>query len=127
MLPKIQHLLKAAPAVTTLIGAGTDPVTDPVRVYRHGEAPQGVKAPYVTWSLPGGAPENTFDGADADVFRVQVDCWSDGDAEVEQLAKAVRAALEPAAHLVAYIADERNSETKRYRMGFAFDFILSRS
>ena len=127
MLPKILHLLKASPAVTALIGAGTDPVSDPVRVYRHGEAPQGVVAPYVTWSVPGGAPENTFDGADADVFRVQVDCWSDQDAQIEQLAAAVRAALEPAAHLVAYLDDSRNPETKRFRMSFAFDFILDRA
>lgn len=127
MLPKIQHILKASPAVTALIGAGTDPITDPVRVYRHGDAPQGVARPYVTWSAPGGAAENTFDGADADVWRVQVDCWSDKDAEIETLATAVRAALEPHAHLIAYIADERNPETKRYRMGFTFDFILSRN
>lgn len=98
-----------------------------MRAYRHGMAPEGVARPYVTWSVPGGAPENTFDGADADVFRVQVDCWSDSDEEVELLASAVRAALEPAAHLVAYVADERDFQTQRYRMGFAFDFILSRN
>jgi hypothetical protein len=127
MLPKIQHLLKASPAVTALIGAGTDPIADPVRVYRHGDAPQGVTAPYVTWSAPAGAPENTFDGPDADFWRVHVDCWSDGDLQVEQLAEAVRNALEVAAHCVAYTANERNPETKRYRIGFAFDFILSRN
>ena len=126
MLPRILHILTAAPAVTALIGAGTNPVTDPVRAYRHGDAPQDVKKPYVTWSVPGGAAENTFEGADADVFRTQVDCWSDKDAEIEVLAAAVRAALEPHAHLVAYIADERDSVTKRYRMGFTFDFIKPR-
>ena len=126
MLPKIQHLLKASPAVTALIGAGTDPITDPVRVYRHGDAPQGVARPYVTWSVPAGDVENTFDGGDADLFRVHVDCWSDSDAEVEQLAKAVRDALEVDSYCAGLYADERNLETKRYRMGFAFDFILSR-
>jgi hypothetical protein len=121
MLPLVFPLLKNAPAVTALIGAS------PVRAYRHGNAPQDVVRPYVTWSVPGGAAENTFDGADADFFRVQVDCWSDDDTQIEALAAAVRAALEPAAHLVAYLADDRDETTKRYRMSFAFDFILSRN
>lgn len=120
MLPAIFPLLKNAPAVTALIG------TAPVRVYRHGSAPQDVVRPYVTWSVPGGAPENTFEGADADDFRVQVDCWSDNDTQIETLAAAVRAALEPAAHLVAYLADERDFDTQRFRISFAFDFIQPR-
>lgn len=120
MLPQVFPLLAGSPAVTALIG------TNPVRAYRHGEAPQNVKAPYVTWSAPGGAPANAFEGACADQFRVQVDCWSDNDAGVEILAAAVRAALEPAAHLVAYLADERDTTTRRFRISFAFDWWLSR-
>lgn len=117
MLPLIFPLLAAAPAVTALIAG---------RVYRHGTAEEGVIRPYVTWSVPGGAPENTFQGADADVFRVRVDCWSDDDTQIETLATAVRTALEPAAHLVGYVADERDPETKRFRISFDFDFIKPR-
>jgi hypothetical protein len=120
MLPAIRTLLAADPAVTALVG------TNPVRVYRHGSAPQGVVRPYVTWSVAGGAPENGFDGASCDDFRVQVDCWSDTDAGVESLATAVRDAIEPAAHLVAYVADERDATTQRFRISFAFDWIESR-
>lgn len=126
MLPALFPMLKAAPSVTALIGAGTDPITDPMRFYRHGRAPQGVRPPYVTWSVPGGDTQITFEGSDADTFRVQVDCWSDGDTEVETLAEAVRAALEPHAHLVAYLADEQDAETKRFRISFSFDFIKPR-
>ncbi|WP_009522324.1 DUF3168 domain-containing protein [Imbroritus primus] len=120
MLPPVFAALKASPAVTALIGSS------PLRAYRHGAAPQAVARPYVTWSAPGGSPENAFDGACADVFRVQVDCWSDTDAGVEALAVAVRAALEPSAHLVAYVADERDFETQRFRISFQFDWILKR-
>lgn len=120
MLPLVFPLLKNAADVTALIG------TNPVRAYRHGRAPQDVAAPYVTWSVPGGTAENALQGADADFFRVQVDCWSDGDAQIETLAAAVRAALEPAAHLVAYLADDQDETTKRYRISFAFDFIKPR-
>lgn len=122
MLPKVFELLAASPSVLALVG-GT---VAELRVFRHGEAGHGVQRPYVTWSAPGGAPENAFDGACADNFRVQVDCWSDDDTEIETLAKAVRSAIEPAAHCVGYIADERNFETQRYRIGMAFDFITAR-
>jgi len=120
MLPLVFPLLSGAAAVTALIG------TTPVRAYRHGSAPQGVTAPYVTWSAPGGFAENTLGAADADVFRVQVDCWSDIDTQVETLAAAVRAAIEPAANLIAYVADEQDPVTKRYRISFTFDFITPR-
>lgn len=119
MLPLVYPLLNVAPAVTALIGS-------PPRVYRHGSAPQNVLKPYVTWSVPGGEVQNSFEGACVDVFRVQVDCWSDDDAQVETLAEAVRAAIEPAAHLIAYIADERDPVTQRFRISFTFDFIASR-
>jgi hypothetical protein len=124
MLPAIFPLLRDSAAVTALIGSS------PVRAYRHGVAPQNVVAPYVTWSVPGGNAENGLDGAKADVFRVQVDCWSDSPeststaaAQVEALASAVRAAIEPAAHLQAYVANEQDAETKRYRISMQFDWI----
>lgn len=122
MLPKVFALLAASPAVLALAG-GT---AEDLRVFRHGEAPQGVERPYVTWSAPGGTPENAFDGACSDFFRVHVDCWADDDTEIETLAEAVRTALEPAAHCVGYLADERNFETQRFRFGMAFDFITPR-
>jgi len=122
MLPLLFPLFKAAPAVLALIGTGAS-VDDPVRVYRHGTAPQGVKVPYVTWAVPGGAPDNDLQGAAADFARVHVDCWADDDKQVELLANAVRAALEKGGVCVAFIADGRDFETQRFRMGYAFDFI----
>lgn len=120
MLPKVFPLLAGSAAVTSLIG------TNPVRAYRHGSAPQGVTVPYVTWSIAGGAAENAFQGACADQFRIQVDCWADADLGVEALAEAVRAAIEPAAHLVAYVANERDATTQRYRISMAFDWWAKR-
>jgi len=119
MLPLVYPMLSGAAAVTALIG-------DPPRAYRHGMAQQTVQAPYVTWSAPGGFAENTLEAADADVFRVQFDIWSDDDAQVETLALAVRTALEPHGNLIAYIADEQDPITKRFRISFTFDFIKPR-
>jgi hypothetical protein len=117
MLPEIRALLAADVTANGLLSG---------RVYRHGSAPQTVARPYVTWSIAGGAPENAFDGASCDDFRVQVDCWSDTDTGAEALATAVRAAIEPSAHLVAYVANERDFTTQRYRISMQFDWIEPR-
>lgn len=120
MLPKVYQALMNNGAVTALIDN---------RAYRHGRAPQNVSYPYVTWSVPAGDATLPFDGADADQFRVQVDIWSDKDSGatgVESVASAVRGALEPHAHLVAYTNDERDPDTQAYRLGFAFDWWYPR-
>ncbi|QDH59485.1 DUF3168 domain-containing protein [Pandoraea pnomenusa] len=118
--PKVFKALSASVAVTALIG------TSPVRAYRHGSAPQGVTSPYLTFSFPGGAPENALEGACADQFRTQVDCWSKDDAEVEALASAVRSALEPYSFCVGYVADERDAQTEKFRISMVFDWWLPR-
>jgi len=120
MLPNVYDTLHDDATVAGLVST---------RIYRHGSAPQTVTAPYITWSVAGGAPENGFAGACADFFRVQGDSWAggtDGDAAVDTLASAVRAAMEPRAHCVAYVADERDFETQKYRISMAFDWIGQR-
>jgi hypothetical protein len=117
MLPPIRATIAADATANGLLSG---------RVYRHGSAPKDVARPYVTWSVPGGAPENALDGAEIDVFRVQVDCWADTDASVETLASAVRTALEGSANVVAYVADERDLETQRFRISFQLDWIYMR-
>lgn len=121
MLPQVFPLLRDAPAVTALIG------TNPVRAYRHGKAPQNTVAPYVTWFVVTGTPENTLDDLPKiDRFEVQVDCWSDntgtGGTQVETLAQAVRDALEPSAYMTAVVANTQDQETQRYRIGLQFTF-----
>lgn len=125
MLPPIFALLKNATAVTALVG------TNPVRVYRHGAAPQNVVAPYVTWSVITATPQNTLSEAPkADACTVQIDCWSDntgtGDAAVEALATAVRNAIEPHAHMTGFGPNVRDFETQRFRFTLQFDYWLSR-
>jgi len=126
MLPEVFPLLAAASAVTSLIG------TNPVRAYRHGRAPQGTAAPYVTWFLVTGLPENTLDEVPrVDRHEVQVDCWSEntgqGSKDIEALAKAVRDAIEPHAHMTAEVFDGIDEDTQRYRIGMQFTFWTDRS
>lgn len=125
MLPLVFPLIADSVPVTTLIG------TDPVRFFRHGHAPQKVQAPYCTWAVITGVPENTLDEVPrVDNFSIQVDCWSDntgqGAVDIETLARAVRDALEPHAHMTAVVADGRDPETDRYRIGMQFSFWQDR-
>lgn len=122
MLPLVYPVLKNDAAVSALVGA---------RIYRHGSAPQNVVAPYITWFIVAGTPENELgDRPKVDNYQVQVDCWSNntgtGDAQVEELAEAVRDALEAVADMTAVAVNERDIETMRYRIGMTFTFWTPR-
>lgn len=125
MLPAVFPIIKEASAVTALIG------TNPVRCYRHGFAPQGVAAPYLTWYVVSGTPENDLsDLPRVDSYSVQIDCWSNntgtGAAQVEQLAEAVRDAIEPHAYMTALAVNGIDFETQRFRIGMTFNFWTHR-
>lgn len=119
MIPPIFATLKAASPVTDIVAE---------RIYRHGDAPQGVAAPYVSFYTTI-APENTLSETPGiDRCSVTVDCWSPDDAEVEALATAVRDAIEPHAHLINVPIDNRDRQnTKLYRMALQFDWWNPRS
>lgn len=125
MLPNLFGLLKNDSAVTAIIGS------NPVRFYRHGSAPQGVIAPYVTQIAVDIVPENNLsDLPPADSCRVQVSCWSDnagtGSAGVETLAQAVRDAIEPHHHITDIRDGGRDPETQRYRIDLDVTVWLNR-
>ena len=121
MFPPIYATLAAAPAVTAIVGAS------PGRIYRHGSAPQNVDRPYVTWAIVSAVPENNLsDTPPNDRVSVQVDAWSPDDAQAEALALAVRDALEPLAHMTGVVANTQDAETRLYRVGMQFDWILMR-
>lgn len=118
MLPPIYPTLAAHTVVAGQVGD---------RIYPHAEAPQDVEAPYITWFLAGGTPENTLSEAPlVDRLTVQIDCWHPTSAGVVLLALAVRDAIEPHAHITGYPINTRDTETKLYRMGLQLDWWLSR-
>jgi hypothetical protein len=126
MLPPIFQVLRNAANVTAIVG------TSPSRIYRHGTAPQAAVAPYITWSVITGTPQNTLSELPmVDACVVQVDCWADntgnGAAQIEDLAVAVRAALEPVAHMTGFGPNGQDFETQRYRMMLQFDYWLDRA
>lgn len=121
MLPPVFQTLKASADVKAIVG------TNPPRIYRHGVAPQDVTKPYITWFLVSGTPENTLSETPAtDRMSVQVDCWHLTDSGVETLAQAVRDAIEPNAHMTGIVLNERDAETKLFRLALGFDFWPAR-
>lgn len=120
MFPKILPLLKASSAVTAIIG-------NPPRGYPHGEAPQDTTKPYVVWQGVALAPENTLSETPAvDRMPIQLTCWATTSAVAAELAKAVRDAIEPTAHMVGMPIDYRETETRLFGIGLQFDFWVSR-
>lgn len=122
MLPNVHAVLASDSEVIGIATGG---------VWRHGSAPKGVSAPYVTWNLDVGLPENNLsDGPGIDGNLVEIDCWSEndgtGDAGVESLAAAVRDAVETVAHIESFSYDGRDPDTKRYRISMLARFWTSR-
>src|SRR5690606_20062643 len=105
MLPEVYPLLAGNTEVAGFVGS---------RIYRHGRAPQNVHRPYITWSVASMAPENTLSEMPiVDHFSVQVDCWSDNDQQVEDLARAVRDAIEPHAVMTGMPENSTDPQTLR--------------
>lgn len=95
------------------------------RIYRHGTAPLNVVAPYLTWFVVDGLPENVLDGPPpVDRIEVQVDCWSDntgtGARLIGPLMRAVRTQVETAHHVTSYLNDQQDNATQRYRATLTF-------
>jgi hypothetical protein len=122
MLPPIYSILTDSAAVTTIIGA------NPTRAYRHRSAVQDTTRPYVTWALAGGIPENELSAAPVvDRMSVDIDCWHLSDEGVEQLAAAVRDAVEASGHVTGISPNLREAETKLYRITIQADIWLYRA
>jgi len=118
MLPPIYTILSSAPAVAAIVGS---------RIYPHGEAPQDVTKPYITWFVVSAPPELLVDGAPPfDKFTIQVDCWHLISSGVVSLAGAARTALEAQCHVTNILANQRDVETKLYRIALQLDYILNR-
>lgn len=121
MTPAIFAPLKSDAAVQAAFGASA------ARIYAAGEAPEGAVPSYATWQTVSGVPENYLDERpDMDGFRVQFDVYALTRPACKAGATAIRNALELHGHQVSLNADERDAETKLYRLSFDFEFWQAR-
>lgn len=118
MLPPIYSILHDANAVAAIVAT---------RIYRHGRVAQDADRPYIAWFLAGVGPENNLsEPATHDRATVQIDCFHPQDRGVQELAEAVRAALEPHAHMTGLVFNGVDIDTKLYRIALQFDYWLER-
>ena len=117
MFPPVYRTLRT-PEVVALVGD---------RIGRHGEIPQDEVRPYITWQIASDAPHDQLSGLPpSDFTTVQLDMYASEDATIEALATAVRAALDAALVCNRVIINNRDADTRAYRVGIDADFITQR-
>lgn len=117
MFPKVYRTIRT-PAVAAIVDT---------RIGRHGEVSQTEQRPYITWQIVAAQPyDNLSSAPGGDFTTVQLDCYHPTDAGAEELALAVRAALDGALVCNRVVLDNRDPDTKLYRVGMEADFIDQR-
>lgn len=116
MIPSIfQHVLQY-PAVLAALGSS------PTRFYGFGEARQGVAPPYAVWQVVTGSPENYLDcPPDYDNTTIQIDVYGHSEAagaDAIAAATALRDAIQNRAHITRWGGQQRERDTKLYRISF---------
>jgi hypothetical protein len=121
MYPPIFKVVSQAPAAAALLG------NSPVRFWPFGEAEENAALPYAVWQTIAGSPENYLgDLPDMDGYTLQVDVYGSSISTVQSAARAIRDALEPHAHIVAWRGESREQDTKLYRISFDVDWLVQR-
>lgn len=121
MFPRVYQTLTANPTVVAMVAN---------RIGRHGVIQQTETRPYITWQIVLGQPyDNLSSPPCGDFTTVQIDCYCGGtkaDEDIERLALAVRAALDAAGVHNRVTVNNRDPDTKLYRVGIDADFITNR-
>lgn len=121
MFPPIFPVCRASPEVTALLGS------DPMRLWPFGEGEQGGERPYAVWQIISGAPENYLTNTpDTDRFGVQVDVYAREVDDAREVARAIRNAIEPHAHIMAWRGESREPDTRLYRISFDVSWFVQR-
>lgn len=118
MTPPVYNLLHASP---TVVGIVAD------RIGAHGQVFPDELRPYITWQTVSGNGELTLDRGRApnDRASVQIDCYHATESGLRTLTEAARSAVESDSYYVGLVADERDEETRLFRMALQFDFVLT--
>jgi hypothetical protein len=86
-----------------------------------------VAKPYAVWSVVTGSPENYINEIpDFDVWAIQIEVFAETADASRNAAEALRNAIEPEAHVVAWRGESRDVETRLYRYSFDVDWMVSR-
>lgn len=118
MMVPIFEILAADTSVTALIST---------RCYPFGQAPQSVQTPYAAWQLLGGAPENYINQRpDVDRYELRVDAYAQTAQQARDVAAVLRDAIEPHAHVIAWLGEVREADTQLYVVAFLVEWFVPR-
>lgn len=121
MFPPIFTTVAADATVQSLLGVS------PTRFYPFGESPTSKDYPYCVWQTISGQPQNFVSQTpDMDLYSVQVDVFAKSADGVRAVALALRDAIEPSAHITAWRGEERDPDTRSFRISFDVDWFVSR-
>mgnify|MGYP003393032592 CR=1 FL=1 len=123
MYPAIFPAVRDNAACVALLKSGTGPI----RFYQFGHADQNTPRPYAVWQRVGGFPENYLgETPDIDVYSLQVDVYAGSADSARTVASALRDAIEPVAHITAWLGESLDTATKSWRFSFQCDFWTPR-
>lgn len=121
MYPPLFQTCAADSAVQSLLG------TSPTRLWPFAEANPDPTYPYAVWQIITGTAENYLGQTpDADSFGVQIDVYAHTAEDARAVAHALRAAIEPAAYVTAYLGEFRDTITRSFRYSFSVDWFVAR-
>lgn len=121
MYPPIFAVASANAGVIAALGS------NPVRLWPFHDAPQDRAKPYAVWQTIGGSPENCLGAVpDMDAYSIQVDVYATTASAARSAAQAIRDAVEPVAHIVAWRGESRDPDTRDYRYGFDIEWFTAR-
>ncbi|WP_407487616.1 DUF3168 domain-containing protein [Acinetobacter baumannii] len=118
----IFNLARADPAVKALLES--DGI---LRVWKFGSAPDEPQAPYVTWQTISGDSNSNLDSRPvSDNAIIQIDVYATDEDVVEQVAIAMRDAIELDCYVVRYGEADKDLVTGMPHYSFDVSWIVNR-
>ncbi|EXT35563.1 hypothetical protein J809_2692 [Acinetobacter sp. 25977_6] len=119
----IFQLAKADPVVTGFLEKD-----DILRVWKFGSAPDDAEAPYVTWQTITGDSNSSLDVRPvSDNVIIQIDVYATDEDVVDQVAKAIRFAIELDCYVVRYGEADKDPVTNMPHYSFDVSWIVNRN
>ena len=118
----IFKLARADPAVRALLESNNI-----LRVWKFGQAPEQPEAPYVTWQTIAGDSNSSLDSRPvSDRVIIQIDVYATDEDVVEQVAEAIRYAIELDCYVVRYGEADKDPVTNMPHYSFDVSWIVNR-
>ncbi|MGQ0755050.1 tail completion protein gp17 [Acinetobacter baumannii] len=118
----IFKLARADPGVRALLESNNI-----LRVWKFGSAPEQPEAPYVTWQMITGDSNGNIDSRPvSDNAIIQIDVYATDEDVVDQVAKAIRYAIELDCYVVRYGEADKDPVTEMPHYSFDVSWIVNR-